>query len=472
VRLPRRSIAVAVLAAAAAAALCGAAPAARAQQPAPSASAQNAPPPYVEALPGMGRPIDTAATAARRARLTDRLGDAVVLVPASRGRNVEADYIQDNDFRQSNTFFYFSELEQPSAWIVLIARASGADSAVLLLPDRVPQMERWTGAKLGPGPLAEQLTGFAQVLSVTKLDSILTAQQARRVPVYVPLDRYAQGLAAVDRLRADSTVTVRNLRPVVDSLRVVKDAAELTALRRAIDITAEAHRQILATLQPGMFEYQTEAVLEGTFRRLGADRVGFPSIVGSGPNSTTLHYDVNRRRMNAGETVVVDIGAEYGQYTADVTRTYPVSGTFSPRQKALYELVLGANQAVIDSTRPGITLGRLNQIAREYLRAHSGDLCGTTTCDTYLIHGVSHHIGMDVHDVGPGNAPLAPGMVFTDEPGLYFPDEALGFRIEDDVLVTPTGHEVLSAGAPKTVAEIERLMRRTAAPKRRPGREE
>jgi Xaa-Pro aminopeptidase len=421
----------------------------------------------------MGRPIDTAATAARRARLLDRLGDAVVVIPAARERNAETDYLQDNDFRQSNTFFYFTQLEQPAAWLVMIARASGADSAVLLLPDRVPQMERWTGTKLGPGPLAAQLTGLAQVLSTTKLDSILTAQKARRVPVFVPLDGFARGLAAVDRLRADTSVTVRNLRPYVDSLRIVKDAAELAALRRAIDITAEAHRQILATLEPGMFEYQTEAVLEGAFRRLGADRVGFPSIVGSGPNSTTLHYDVNRRRMNAGETVVVDIGAEYGQYTADVTRTYPVSGSFTLRQKALYELVLGANQVVIDSTRPGITLGRLNQLAREYLRAHSNGLCGnTTTCDTYLIHGVSHHIGMDVHDVGPGNAPLAPGMVFTDEPGLYFPDEALGIRIEDDVLVTATGHEVLSAGAPKTVAEIERLMRRTAAPKRRPGREE
>jgi len=170
--------------------------------------------------------------------------------------------------------------------------------------------------------------------------------------------------------------------------------------------------------------------------------------------------------------VVVDIGAEYAQYTADITRTYPVSGTFTPRQKALYELVLGTNQAVIDSVRPGITLGRLGQIARDYMRTHSGDLCAPQTCEVYLIHGISHHIGMDVHDVGPGNLPLVPGMVFTDEPGIYIPNEALGIRIEDDVLVTPAGHEVLSAGAPKTVAEVERMMQRPAAPTRRPGREE
>lgn len=444
--------------------------AASAQQSA--APAPNPPQPYVAELPGMGRPIDTAATAARRARLMDRLGDAVVLVPAARSRNLETDYLQDNDFRQSNTFFYLTQLEQPSAWLVLSAHAAGADSAVLLLPDRNAQQERWTGPKLGPGDLAARLTGVAQVLSVAKLDSVVAALRARHLTVYVPLDRYAQGLAALDRLRADTSVTVRNLRPVVDSLRIVKDAAEVAALRRAIDITAEAHRQVMQNMRPGMFEYEIEAVVEGTFRRLGADRVGFPSIVGSGPYSTVLHYDVNRRRTDPGDLVVVDIGAEYAQYTADVTRTYPVSGTFTPRQRAIYELVLGTNQAVIDSVRPGITLGRLGQIAREYMRAHSGGLCAPQTCEVYLIHGIAHHIGMDVHDVGPGGMQLAPGMVFTVEPGIYIPDEALGVRIEDDVLVTPTGHEVLSAGAPKSVAEIERTMRRPVAPVRRPGREE
>ena len=456
-----------------------AATAGRAQQPAaaapnPAAAAGLSPQdqPYVDALPGMGRPIDTAATALRRAHLLRRLGEAVVVIPAARERNVETDYIQDNDFRQSNTFFYFTQLEQPAAWLVMSAHAGGADSAVLLLPDRIPQMERWTGVKLGPGDLARRLTGFAQVLSVTKLDSILAAQTARRVPVYAPADRYSQGLAPYARLHDDSTVNLHDLRPVVDSMRQVKDAAELAALRHAIAITAEAQRAVAAAIEPGMFEYQAEAVLEGTFRRLGADRVGFPSIVGSGPNSTTLHYDVNRRRMNAGETVVVDIGAEWGQYTADVTRTYPVSGTFTPHQRAVYELVLATNQAVLDSVRPGITLARLNAIAREYMRTHSGTACDTVTCDRYFIHGVTHHIGMDVHDVGPTSVPLAPGMVITDEPGIYIPQEALGVRIEDDVLVTTTGHDLLSASAPRTVAEVERAMQRTPADTRRPGREE
>ena len=468
--------------------------AARAQQPpsaAPNAAAAVAAgqaaqsQPYVDELPGMGRPIDTAATALRRAHLLRRLGEAVVVIPAARERDLETDYIQDNDFRQSNTFFYFTQLEQPAAWLLLAAHSAGsgagaagagarADSAVLLLPDRVPQMERWTGVKLGPGDLARRLTGFAQVLSVTKLDSILAAQRARGVPVYVPADRYSIGLVPYARLLGDSTVNLHDLRPIVDSMRQVKDATEMAALRHAIAITVEGERAVAAAIEPGMFEYQAEAVLEGTFRRLGADRVGFPSIVGSGPNSTTLHYDVNRHRMDAGETVVVDIGAEWGQFTGDLTRTFPVSGTFTPHQRAVYELVLATNQAVLDSVRPGITLSRLNTIAREYMRTHSGTTCDTVTCDRYFIHGVTHHLGMDVHDVGPFTTPLAPGMVITDEPGIYLPQEALGVRIEDDVLVTATekGHELLSASAPRTVAEIERAMQRTPAPVRRPGREE
>jgi Xaa-Pro aminopeptidase len=461
-------------------------PALRAQQPASATATARADQaqPYVDELPGMGRPIDTAATALRRAALLRRLGEAVVVIPAARERDIETDYIQDNDFRQSNTFFYFTQLEQPAAWLVLVAHSAGAaagatgaasaraDSAVLLLPDRVPQMERWTGVKLGPGALAQRLTGFALVLSVTKLDSILAAQRSRGVPIYAPTDRYSVGLPPYARLRADTGVNLHDLRPIVDSMRQVKDAAELTALRRAIAITDSAQRAVAAAIEPGMFEYQAEAVLEGTFRRLGADRVGFPSIVGSGPNSTTLHYDVNRRRMHAGETVVVDIGAEWGQYTADVTRTWPVSGTFTPHQRAVYELVLATNQAVLDSVRPGTTLSRLNGIAREYMRTHSGTTCDTVTCDRYFIHGVTHHLGMDVHDVGPMGLPLAPGMVITDEPGIYVPQEALGVRIEDDVLVTATGHELLTASAPRTVAEVERAMQRTPADARRPGREE
>ena len=155
----------------------------------------------------------------------------------------------------------------------------------------------------------------------------------------------------------------------------------------------------------------------------------------------------------------MDVGAEYGYQTADITRTIPISGRFSPRQRALYDLVLGAQQAAIDSVRPGIDLQHLNRIARDYMRAHSDTLCGTSPCDRYFVHGLSHWLGMDVHDVGSYATVLAPGMVFTVEPGIYIPEERLGIRIEDDVLVTATGGEVLSAGIPRTAGQVEAAMR-------------
>ena len=181
--------------------------------------------------------------------------------------------------------------------------------------------------------------------------------------------------------------------------------------------------------------------------------------MGSGPNSTTLHYDVNRRRTRDGDLVLVDAGAEWGQYTADVTRTFPVNGKFTPRQKAIYDLVLATELAAYDSTRPGVTIAQLNRIARDYMGTHSGSLCGDQTCDAYFIHGLSHWLGMDVHDVGDYSTPFRPGTVLTIEPGIYLPQESLGVRIEDDVLVTPGGAEWLSGKAPRTTQEIERLMR-------------
>ena len=413
----------------------------------------------VQELPGMGRPVDTASVAARRRALLARIGRGVVLVPAAHERELERDYVQDNDFRQSNTFFYLTELETQDAWLLLIA-GGGAPETMLFLPPRNPFQERWTGLRLGPDSTAVRVTGIARVLPTDSLDPVLSALLARvRGPLYVPLD---QATRDEPRLRDLVFVgrDVRNLRPVVDSLRLVKDADEIARMRKAIDISGLGHVAAMQAARPGAREYEIEAALEAEFRRNGADRVGYPSIVGSGPNSTTLHYDVNRRQTRDGDLIVVDAGAEWGQYTADVTRTFPVNGKFTPRQKAIYDLVLATQQAAFDSTRPGATIAQLNRIARDYMRAHSGTLCGAQTCDAYFIHGLSHWLGMDVHDVGDYSTPLKPGMVFTIEPGIYLAQEGLGVRIEDDVLVTATGAEWLSAKAPKTTAEIERLMGR------------
>ena len=415
----------------------------------------------VPELPGMGRAPNIAATAARRRALLQRIGRGTVLIPAAHERDLEKDYLQDNDFRQANTFFYFTQLETQDAWLLMTARGPDSLETVLFLPPRNPGQERWTGLRLGPDTLAARLSGIATVLPNDSLDRRLLAARFRvGGPIYVPLDENTRE----ERRILDLTfggADVRNVRPLTDSMRAVKDADEIARLRTAVDISVAGHIAAMQAARPGMYEYELEAALEAGFRRNAADRVGYPSIVGSGPNSTTLHYDVNRRRTQDGDLVVIDAAAEWGQYTADVTRTFPVNGKFTPRQKAIYDLVLGAQQAAFDSVRPGVTMRQLDAIARRYMREHSGKLCGDKTCDDREIfnHGLGHPIGMDVHDVG-FSRPLEPGTVITLEPGIYLVAENLGVRIEDDVLVTATGGEWLSAGAPRTTDAIERVMRR------------
>lgn len=429
-------------------------------------TAQNAPanlgpaPQPVPGLPGAGRPVDLDAVQARRDRLMARLGAGVIAVPAALERDIEKDVLQDTDFRQDDYFFYLTGLETPGAWLVLAASSSpGGDSGYLFLPERDISQERWTGLRLGPGAEAARLSGIPVLFPVEKLDSVLTTLP-RRFPgsLYAPLHH-----ATLDNPRVRAWVgegrDLRNVVPPLDSLRLVKDADELTRLRRAIAITTAAQRAAMRAARPGMFEYQLEATIEYTFRNLGADRLGFPSIVGSGPNSTTLHYDANRRRIEDGDLVVMDIGAEYGQYTADVTRTIPVNGRFTSRQRAVYDLVLASQQAAIEAVKPGVTIGELNRIARSYMREHSGQVCGDRNCSDFFIHGLSHWLGMRVHDVGDYGVRLEPGMVLTVEPGIYLPEERLGVRIEDDILVTETGGENISADAPRTAADIEAWIR-------------
>lgn len=435
-------------------------------------------------------PVPVERLAARRAALLQRVGTGVAVLRSADSRDIEGDYPQDSDYREDNDFFYLTGLEAPGGWLVLTAREGGAHDAVLYLPARNPDTERWTGPQLGPGPEATKLTGIREVRPIERLAGDLRALAASSgTPlnggIYMKSDNgrlcerlqvvaggcaellgVATSGAAGTSVGAgrDESRAVRDLRPHLAALRLVKDEDELRRLRRAIEITAEAQRAAMKAMAPGHWEYEIEALIEYTFRRHGAERVGFPSIVGSGPNSTILHYDKSRRRMEAGDLVVMDIGAEFGYFSADITRTVPVSGKFTQRQRAIYELVLGAQEAALAATRPGVTIAELTRIARTYIRDNSGSLCGEVTCDSYFVHGLSHWLGMDVHDVGDYNTPLAPGMVITIEPGIYLSAEGLGVRIEDDILVTASGAELLSAGAPRSVADIERLMAEGGTP--------
>jgi Xaa-Pro aminopeptidase len=245
---------------------------------------------------------------------------------------------------------------------------------------------------------------------------------------------------------------------IIAEMRKVKSAAEIELLQKAVDVSIEGHREIARAIKPGAYEYEAQAALEASWTRLGAERSGYPSIVGSGINGTVLHYNENRKRIEAGELVVVDAAAEYSYYTADITRTYPASGKFTPRQREVYQLVLDAQRAAEQAFVPGkSSLADLQRVAKKVMESSPLRDKKGNTLDKYFIHGLGHWIGMDVHDVGfYGVLPV--GSVFTIEPGIYLPDEGFGVRIEDDYLVTEKGLVKMSSKLPSEPDEVERLM--------------
>jgi len=357
----------------------------------------------------------------RRERLEQRIkGNVLVLRAAPEEELVE--------YQQERNFYYLTGFDEPNA-ILLLDAASTPPEDFLFLPERKPLEERWTGTKLGPGPEAETATGFSKVLPVSEFDATLKKASERAKSVY----------------------GVKEVVNDIAHLRQTKSPTEVALLEKAVRITLKGQEAAARTIAPGVIEYEVEAALEYEFRRNGAERPGFPSIVGSGPFSTILHYDKNTRRMESGDVVVVDIGAEWGGYSADVTRTYPVSGKFSPRQREIYQIVLDAQKAAMAKIKPGVTFRDIHQASSSYIRSKG--------YEKYFIHGTSHHIGLEVHDAGSTERPLEPNMVITVEPGIYISEEQLGVRIEDDVVVTPTGYRMLST-FPKEIDEIEALVQK------------
>ncbi|HYC33690.1 MAG TPA: Xaa-Pro peptidase family protein, partial [Gemmatimonadales bacterium] len=416
-------------------------------------------------------PVPVDRLAARRAALFEQLGTGVAVIPSGKVRSIERDYPQDSDYREANDFFYLTGLESPGSWLVLLARDSAPDEAVLLVPPPDATVARWTGRSGTADAEIAGLSGIGDIrrpqVAEEEIRSLVLGggSPARAGSLYIRREAEAADSPFFRHLVSSAgavapPVPVADIGAPLAALRQIKDAEELRRLRRAVAITGEALREAMTAARPGMHEYELEARIEYVFRRGGAERVGFPSIVGSGPNGTALHYDRNRRQIRHGDLVVMDVGAEYGYLTADVTRTIPITGKFSDRQRALYELVRGAADAALARVAPGVTLPELDRVARSHLRERSGSLCGAATCDGFFVHGLSHWLGMGVHDVGPYGAPLAPGMVFTVEPGIYLPEEGVGIRIEDDVLVTASGYELLTAGIPRTAEEVERAMSR------------
>ena len=348
---------------------------------------------------------------------------------------------------------YLTGLDGETAILILYRTASG-HGEILFLPNPSPQQVRWEGRPLAPGEAASRRTGIDRTFDLADLGSILQPLEPHVTEIYLWGDHLGKG-KTVTALRqwidARKRPTQSAARQIA-RLRLVKDDLEIAHIQRAIDITAAGLLETMASARPGMYEYELEAVIEYIAQRNGSLRMGFDSIVGSGPNSCILHYDTNRRKTEAGDLVLMDVGAEWAGYSADITRTIPISGTFTPRQREIYEAVLAAQKAGIEQCVVGNTLRKVHATARAVL-AKKG-------LAKYYFHGTSHWLGLDVHDVGNYMTPLKPGMVLTVEPGVYIDAENLGIRIEDDILVTEKGPIVLSRKIPRSVEAIEAWMKR------------
>ncbi|GHC24240.1 Xaa-Pro aminopeptidase [Kushneria pakistanensis] len=435
----------------------------------------------------MPAPIDVEEYRRRRERLMASVApDSAILVPAAglSVRNHDSDY----PFRQSSNFHYLCGFPEPDAWLVLLPGREAGESVLFCQP-RDPAAETWTGRRVGPRR-AVKAYGVDEAWSLEARDEqLLTLLEGRRT-LYLPLDNDAalslagqmrDCLKARERRGPPAPSSYADIDEILHEQRLIKSEAELALMRHAGEITARAHVRAMQCVRPGMFEYQLQAIIEHAFAMEGARAPAYGTIVGSGANACILHYMENDAVMAAGDLVLIDAGAEYGLYAGDITRTFPVSGRFSEPQRQLYEIVLGAQQRALRAVRPGATLESIHDgvvrdltaglVALGLVEGPVETAIEQGHYKRFYLHGTSHWLGLDVHDVGRyrvdgASRALVPGMVLTVEPGLYIPDDpdiaeqwrGIGIRIEDNVVVTAEGRDVLTEGVPKRVREIEALM--------------
>lgn len=410
---------------------------------------------------------------ARREALRAHLGEAglAVLLGASDARG----YGDVGTFRQDPSFFYLTGVELPNAVLVL-----EKEHETLFLPERRPNIEAWTGPKLGPGEATAAAIGVEQVLARDPSEMVI---DARRRPVPGFEGRLAAALAEggelwvrlpaasargelceeqrlVDGLRQRlPSFSVHDLSPLLTSLRVRKEPGEVALLRQAVAATVAGMRAAAAAVRPGAREGGVEGAAFAALRAAGAEGWAFPPIVGSGVAGCVLHYDANRGVLGDGELVVVDIGARWGYYCGDLTRTLPVAGRFNERQRVLYRAVLDAYDAAVAVLRPGASIAEARRAAFSSLQSSGVNGDRGAPLGSFFIHGIGHFLGLETHDVGGEDPDLEPGMVLTIEPGVYLPEEGVGIRIEDDYLITENGAECLTEGLPREPEGVEALVR-------------
>src|SRR5882757_3333411 len=409
----------------------------------------------------------------RRQSLASKISSGAVLLFASN----EAEGPNDlYGYRPDDNFFYLSGWAEPGAALLVIAANESTNSAyteILFLPNRNPSQERWTGPKLGPeNPEAAKITGFDHVEALDNLRSeLVRLLTAKRVTIYTDVpsgDEPSNSTAPLDWLRRANAFPVGagfiDIRPFMASLRTYKDAGEIERIRRATDASIAAHLAAMHTVKPGVTEREVSSLMQYEWGKLGCERPAYAAIVGAGFNSTVLHYSADSATIQAGDLVVIDAAGEYSLYASDVTRTLPASGKFTARQREIYDIVLGAQQAAAAAFVSGKSRLRrnvpdsLHDVAYNYINTHGKDLHGEPL-GKYFIHGLGHYVGLNVHDAGDYDVPLGPGAVFTLEPGIYIPEEKLGVRIEDILYVDQDGKLVnFTANLPHSADDVERAM--------------
>jgi len=459
--------------------------------------------------------------AKRRAAVAAKMTpNSVLIMWAAEPRNYAGDV--DFYYRQENNLYYLTALKQAGSALVMI-KDGNSTKEFLFIPKRNPQFETWNG-HMYSNEEATSISGIKTVIDSSEQTAFFTALGKREkftskggvsltnLPesVYLLLpngERDENGMAEYSREAAFKAKlpTVEeaqvfktvNARPIFDELRLIKSPYEMKLLQHAIDISIEAHMRAQAVAGRADWEYQVQAEVEYTFRRRNADYWGYPSIVGCGGNATTLHYVESQSPVKKGQLLLMDVGAEYDHYTADVTRTFPVDGKFTKEQAEIYQIVYDAQEAAAKAAKPGVLFTAVGQAAHEVIANGLLKLGLITAKDPqqvrfWYMHGLGHWIGMNVHDVGGYSTPLKPGMVFTNEPGIYIREDALsylpdtpqnrdfiakvkpafekykniGVRIEDDLLVTETGVDWLTKALPRSIADIEAFMAK--APKELP----
>jgi Xaa-Pro aminopeptidase len=426
--------------------------------------------------------------AERRERFLERIGDGVAIVPA--GAELRKSRDTEIVYRQSSDLYYLTGYPEPQA--VAVLRRDSDQPFILFVRRRSPEQEAWTGPRIGVERAGEEYRADA-VFGIdelpTRLPELLRSANSVHYPIGASeqLDRHVADAVRANRgprQRAGSGPSrLVDLEATTGEMRLIKDAHELERMRVAAHIAAAGHVAAMERARPGAGEWEIQAELEATFRSLGADGPAYPTIVGAGANGTILHYVANRHRVREHDLVLIDAGAEWGMYSADITRTFPASGRFTPQQRDLYDLVLLAEEAGIEAVRPGAPVSAVHDAAVRVLAAGMMDLGLIPRADLdesiaagahrrFYLHSTSHWLGLDVHDVGPYRrgedaVVLAAGMVLTVEPGLYIAADAedvdsafrgLGIRIEDNVIVTEIGKEVITREVPVDPQEIERIV--------------